>query len=53
MMMATAIQASSKPASKPIDPTTIRIAAGIIFVILVIIIIMRRKRMASKRKPMP
>jgi hypothetical protein len=31
--------------------TTIRIVAGVIFVILVIIIISRRKRMSAKRKP--
>lgn len=33
------------------NPTTIRIVFGVIFVILVVIIIARRKRMASKRKP--
>ena len=35
------------------DPTTIRIIAGVIFVILVVIIVVRRKNMASKRKPLP
>jgi hypothetical protein len=35
------------------DPTTIRIIAGVLFVVIVAIIIIRRKRMASKRKPMP
>jgi hypothetical protein len=35
------------------DPTTIRIVAGVIFVVLVSIIIMRRKSMASKRKRIP
>jgi hypothetical protein len=33
--------------------TTIRIVAGVIFVILVIIIISRRKRMSAKRKSVP
>ncbi len=32
------------------DPSTIRIIAGVIFVVLVAVIVMRRKRMASKRK---
>ncbi len=32
------------------DATTIRIIAGVIFVVLVFVIVMRRKRMASKRK---
>jgi len=35
------------------DPTTVRIIAGVMFVVIVSIIIMRRKRMAGKRKPMP
>ena len=35
------------------DPTTIRIIAGVIFVILVVVIVVRRKNMASKRKPLP
>lgn len=35
------------------SPTTIRIIAGVIFVILVVIIIARRKNMASKRKQLP
>lgn len=35
------------------NPTTIRIIAGVIFVVLVIIIIVRRKNMASKRKQLP
>ena len=35
------------------DPTTIRIIAGVIFVVLVVIIVVRRKNMASKRKPLP
>jgi hypothetical protein len=35
------------------DPNTIRIVAGVIFVVLVSIIIMRRKNMAAKRKRIP
>jgi len=35
------------------SPTTIRIIAGVIFVVLVVIIIARRKSMASKRKALP
>jgi hypothetical protein len=35
------------------DSTTIRIIAGILFVVIVFIIVARRKRMASKRKPGP
>lgn len=35
------------------NPTTIRIIAGILFVVVVFIIVARRKRMASKRKPGP
>ena len=35
------------------DPTTIRIIAGVLFVVIVAIIIIRRKKMGSKRKPMP
>ena len=35
------------------NPTTIRIIAGILFVVVVFIIVARRKRMASKRKPIP
>lgn len=35
------------------DPTTVRIIAGVVFVVLVVIIFARRKRMASKRKPIP
>ncbi len=35
------------------DPTTIRIIAGVLFVVIVFIIVARRKRMASKRKPGP
>jgi len=35
------------------DPTTIRIIAGVLFVVIVFIIVVRRKRMASKRKPGP
>ncbi len=35
------------------SPTTVRIIAGVLFVVIVIIIAVRRKRMASKRKPMP
>lgn len=35
------------------NPTTIRIIAGILFVVVVSIIVARRKRMASKRKPIP
>lgn len=36
-----------------VDPTTIRMVSGIIFVILVVIIIVRRKNMAAKRRPLP
>jgi hypothetical protein len=36
-----------------IDPTTIRIIAGVLFVVIVLIIIARRKKMAAKRKPGP
>ena len=32
------------------DPTTIRVIAGVIFVVIVFIIISRRKGMAAKRK---
>ena len=46
-MLATMFQ------NQGINPTTIRIIAGVIFLILVIIIIVRRKKMASRRKPMP
>jgi len=35
------------------NPTTIRIIAGILFVVVVFIIVARRKRMASRRKPIP
>jgi hypothetical protein len=35
------------------DPITIRIIAGVLFVAIVIIIVMRRKKMASRRKPGP
>jgi hypothetical protein len=35
------------------DPTTIRIIAGVLFVVIVFIIVARRKRMASKRKQVP
>jgi hypothetical protein len=35
------------------NPTTVRIIAGVIFVVLVVLIVARRKRMASKRKPIP
>jgi len=35
------------------DPTTIRIIAGVLFVEIVIIIVARRKKMASRRKPGP
>ena len=35
------------------DPTTIRIIAGVLFVVIVAIIVWRRKKMASKRKPLP
>jgi hypothetical protein len=32
------------------DPTMIRVVAGVVFVVIVFIIIARRKGMASKRK---
>jgi hypothetical protein len=32
------------------DPTTIRVVAGVMFVVIVFIILMRRKGMATKRK---
>ena len=32
------------------DPTTIRVVSGVIFVVLVFFIIARRKGMATKRK---
>lgn len=35
------------------DPTTIRIVAGVMFVLIILIIAMRRKKMAAKRKPIP
>jgi hypothetical protein len=35
------------------DPTTVRLVAGVIFVVLVFIIIARRKSMAAKRKRVP
>ena len=35
------------------DPITIRIIAGVLFVAIVIIIVVRRKKMASRRKPGP
>jgi hypothetical protein len=35
------------------NPTTIRIIAGVLFVVIVIFIVARRKRMAAKRKPLP
>ena len=39
--------------SASMDPTTIRIIAGVLFVVIVIIIVVRRKKMASRRKPGP
>jgi len=39
--------------SASMDPTTIRIIAGVLFVVIVAIIVWRRKKMASKRKPLP
>jgi hypothetical protein len=36
--------------SAPMDPTIVRLVAGVIFVVLVFIIIARRKSMAAKRK---
>jgi hypothetical protein len=39
--------------SASMDPTTVRIVAGVIFVVLVFIIIARRKSMAAKRKRVP
>ena len=35
------------------NETTIRIIAGVMFVVIVFIIVARRKRMAAKRKPIP
>ena len=35
------------------NPTMVRVIAGILCVIFVVIIVIRRKRMASKRKPIP
>lgn len=35
------------------NETTIRIVAGVLFVVIVFIIVARRKRMAAKRKPIP
>jgi hypothetical protein len=35
------------------DPTTVRVIAGVVFVVLVFIIIARRKSMAAKRKRVP
>ena len=32
------------------DPTTIRVVAGVLFVVIVFVIMARRKRMASRRK---
>jgi hypothetical protein len=32
------------------DPTTIRVVAGVMFVVIVFIILARRKGMATKRK---
>ncbi len=32
------------------DPTTVRVVAGVMFVVIVFIILMRRKGMATKRK---
>jgi len=32
------------------DPTTIRVVAGVMFVVIVFVILMRRKGMATKRK---
>jgi hypothetical protein len=36
--------------SVSMNPTTIRIIAGVLFVVFVLIIVARRKSMASKRK---
>ncbi len=35
------------------DATTVRIVAGVVFIVLLVIIVARRKRMGSKRKPIP
>ena len=35
------------------DPTTIRVIAGVIFVLIVFVIFARRKRMATQRKRVP
>lgn len=34
------------------DSTTIRIIAGVLFVVIVFIIVARRKKMSSRRKPL-
>src|ERR1051326_7008351 len=34
-----------------VDPGTVRIGAGVLFVVIVCIIVMRRKKMAAKNKP--
>jgi hypothetical protein len=35
------------------DPTTIRVIAGVIFVVIVFVIFARRQKMATKRKRVP
>ena len=35
------------------NPTTIRIIAGVLFVVIVFIIVARRRAKASRRKPLP
>jgi hypothetical protein len=39
--------------SASMNPTTVRIIAGILFVVIVFIIVSRRKSMAAKRKRVP
>jgi hypothetical protein len=36
-----------------VNPTTVRVTAGILCAVCVVIIVMRRKKMASKRRPIP
>jgi len=35
------------------DPTTIRVISGILFVVIVFVIFARRKKMATRRKRVP
>jgi hypothetical protein len=36
-----------------VNPTSVRVTAGILCAVFVVIIVMRRKKMASKRRPIP